>query len=252
MSTIPATSPAPTPTAGQTLAAQAAAVINPTPKLTASVHSYLDLTLKAGRKFESLIEQAQADQKALGYNRDQCRVVLQTAFKLAFEKIAQEQKLPKAEVDAFVTTGLEKEKFNISKVLTLASPKTDEAKVELEKAREAGLGINAQLEVARGNATTASIQAERANKAAGNKPETARPPSGNTPTKPQPPTPETPQTQKLTPKERITNQLAGVIKLAESDDFKLSPEEVLALLEDYVATLAAEREEAAGANAKQS
>lgn len=216
------------------------AVLNPSPKLTTSVASLLDAQIKVQRKFESMVEQAKADQAEFSYNRDQCRAVLQAAFRAAYTKMGEQSKLTGDALKAHVEAGMKRSGTDISKALTLAFPKDESATVELQKAVDAGLGINAQLEVARGNTTVAAIQAERANKAAGAQSETARPPSGDaTANKPtvQPPTPEAPATSKLTPKERFVMQLLGAIKFGT--DLKLTLEEMSELATDTFADQAA-------------
>lgn len=227
-------------------ATQTSPAITPSPKLSAATYSYVDLGIKMERKFETLIEQATADKLSLGYNRDQCRVVVQTAFTQAYEKLAKEGKLEGEAAKAFVDTGMKRQGPNISKVMTLVFPKDDGAATELEKADAAGLGLNAKLEIARGNATVASIEAERANKAAGASKETARPGNGtSTPTATnatQPPTPETAATSKLTPAERAVTQIIAVIKFCES--LGLTLEELPDLFEETLADVAAQRETA--------
>lgn len=240
-----------TTTTSTTTAPVQTPAVTPTTKLATATYQYVDLTQKVERKFESLIEQASADKAELGYNRDQCRVVIQTAFTNAYEKLAKEQKLTGDEAKQYVDAGMKRQGPNIAKVMSLVFPKTDDAATELAKAKEAGLGLNAQLEVARGNTTVAAIQQERANKAAGAAKETARPGNGTstpaTTTATQPPTPETPATSKLTPKERAVTQIIAVAKFCLS--LGLTLDELPELVEETLADMAAQAAEKAAAPA---
>lgn len=236
-----------TTTNTQPLTSTITPAVTPSTKLGTLTYQYVDAGIKLERKFESMIEQANADRTELGYNRDQCRVVIQTAFTQAYEKLAKEAKLTGDEAKAYVDAGMKKQAPNISKVMSLVFPKTEEAATELQKAREAGLGLNAQLEVARGNTTVAAIEQERANKAAGASTETARPGNGtSTSTTTQPPTPETAQTAKLTPRERAVTQIIAVAKFCLS--LGLTLEELPELVEETLADMAAQAAEKTAAS----
>lgn len=229
------------------VAALATAIVTPTAKLSTAAHNYLNAQLTVGRKFESLIDQIKADQTEHGYDQDQCRLIIQTAFKASYVKLGTADKLEPAALTAYVEAGMKRSGTDISKCLRLAFPKSDAAAIELAKGEEAGLGINARLDLAKGNTTFENIMQERANKAAGAKPETARPPGSTpaTPTanKPQPPTPMTPAQSKLTPKEQFVTQVIGMAKFGES--LGLTLEECSQLAEEWFAEEAARREEAA-------
>lgn len=232
-----------TPTPTSNVAAVAATLATPTAKLSTSVYNYLNAQITVGRKFESLTDQIKADKSEHGYNRDQCRLIVQTAFKAAYAKLASADKLTPEASTAYVEAGMKRSGTDISKCLTLAFPKDDAAEVELAKGEEAGLGINARLELAKGNTTVEAIIAERQNKAAGAKSETARPGNATASTataKPvvQPPTPETPAQMKLTPEERFETQLRAAVKYALSLGMTL--DEVSDRTPDILAAMAAE------------
>lgn len=228
-------------------------------KLVTFVGSYLDAQSTVLRKFDSLVDQTKADIAEFKYDRKNARVMLQNAFEKAHNAAAVKAKVPADQLAAHVASLLQKSGPDISKVLTLSSPKDEAAAVESEKAQDPAalaavgihkpLGLNDRLEVARGNTTIAAIAAERANKAAGAKSETARPQSGTTSATPatgaQAPAPESAAISKLTPKERLENQFIAVVKYGES--LGLSRAEVLSHLSDLLAdaTTDVEKDESA-------
>lgn len=209
-------------------------------KLVQGIVSLLTLQVQVGNKFESLADQTRTDMKAFGLDRKGARSMLTAAFEKAHTEQAKKNKIEPDQLISHIKACLEKSSPDISKILTLASPKDEAAAVELQKAKDAGLGLNKQLEIARGNTTVAAIQQEAANKASGASKETARPQSGTTP---QPPTPESPTTLKLTPKERLENQFIATVKFGES--LGLERSEVLETLSDIIANMEAEAEKAA-------
>jgi hypothetical protein len=211
------------------------------PKLLTGVVSLLTLQTQVGAKFESLATQTAADMKTYGYDRKKARLMLTAAFEKAHTDQAKKDKVPADQMNAHVMALLQKSAPDISKILTFASPKDENAAVELQKAKDAGLGLNKQLEIARGNTTVAAIQAERENKAAGAAKETARP-QGNATASPQAPAPETPAVSKLTPKERLANQFVAFVKFGES--LGLERAEVLDTLSDLISEATAELEKA--------
>jgi hypothetical protein len=237
--------PAPSTNTGST----SQTALNASAKLLTATYTLLDAQAKVQRKFESMVNQVESDRKEFSYNRDQCRLVLQAAFSAGYEKLAIADKLNPEQTKAYIEAGMKRSGTDISKALTLAFPKDDNAATELAKADDAGLGINAKLEIARGNTTVAAIQQERANKAAGAAPETARPgngthPSTSTPTHtPQPPLPESPATAKLTPKERLETSIIALVKWAQS--LGLSHEEIADVTTDTLADIASQAAEAA-------
>ncbi len=206
-------------------------------KLLTGIVSLITLQVQMGQKYESLATQTQADMKAFGLDKKGARAMLSAAFEKAHTEQARKDKVPADQLLSHVKACLERNQPDISKILTLACPKDEAASIELQKAKDAGLGINKQLEVARGNTTVAAIQAERENVKAGAAKETARPQSGAT-AQPQPPAPETAAMAKLTPKERIGNQFAAFLKWGES--LGLSRPEVLETLSDLIAEASAE------------
>ena len=204
-----------TPTPTPAVQATTVAPMQPTVKLGTLVHSYLDMGIKLERKFEALIDQAIDDKDTLGYNQDQCRLVLQTAYRNAFEKLGKADKLEGDALVAYVAEGMKRKGPDISKVLVLAFPKTPEAAAELAKAPEE-MGLNKRLELARGNATVESLAIEAANKAKGAKPETAQARPTDAAHKPQPPISETAAASKLTTTERIQNHTIAMFTWALS------------------------------------
>jgi hypothetical protein len=228
-------------TATQPQVTTPAPAIQVSSKLTTGIVALLTLQVQLGNKFESLATQTAADMKQFGYDRKKGREMLTAAFEKAHREQAKKDRIPEDQMNAHIGALLQKSAPDISKIMTLASPKDEAAAIELQKAKEAGLGLNKQLEIARGNTTVAAIEAERQNKAAGASKETARP-QGNAPATVQPPAPESAATAKLTPKERIGTQFVAFVKWAES--LGLEKAEVYETLSDLIADAEAALEKA--------
>jgi hypothetical protein len=227
-----------------------AVVLTPSAKLQKSVTSYLDLSAQVAGKFEALIEQCKEDKTNLKYDQAQCRVVLQAAYRVGFETVGKKHNgLEGDALKAFVESEMKRKGPDISKVLVLTFPKSDEAAIELQKAQEAGLGLNKQMEIARGNTTVEAIKQEAANKAAGAKPETAqnggapKTPTTATTTTPQAPMSEASATQKLSPTERLQNNVIALDKWARS--IGLDSDAIADIVTGQLAECAAEHAEAA-------
>ena len=131
---------------------------NPTPQpqikttttLTNSIKSLLDLQNKLEGKWLATADTLRAEAEANNYDKDQAREMLA----LAFEQAKQDRK---------------KKAPDISKILLLAYPKSEQTKDEIAKAREHNttapaskkIGVNQILEIARGNTTVEQILTER-------------------------------------------------------------------------------------------
>lgn len=198
--------------------------------LVTSVSELLTAQAKAGEKFDSTVAFLQTEAKKHGYDRKQAGQLLASAYKGAFEK----QGLKGDDLDK----ALAAKAPDRSKMLVLAFPKSEEAAEQERLGKAEGLGLNARMELARGNTTVEKIKAERAeNKST---PKGARPQDGSTPANTTP----TPKAQNaadaakgLTPVERFQNQLAALY--AYGKEANLSAERQLELATEFYADKAA-------------
>lgn len=180
--------------------------------LVTSIHTLLDAQTKAAEKFASAVATLQSEAKSNGLDSKAANQLLANAYKGAYEK--------RGLTGTAIDDALKQSAPDRSKMIRLAFPTDEKAAAELEKVAAhnqtatgaSKVGMNAQLEIARGNTTLEQVLKERAENKGASK--GARPPEGTaTPTS----TNKSPEAaaqadaaKGLTAEERFGNQLAAL------------------------------------------
>jgi len=205
-----------------------------TATLCKSISEIVNAQLKLNDKFASTARIVAQDATDRGIDRKLAGLMLANAYTTTFTR-----NYPKAtdkhdgETEgAYVTRMLAKTGPDRSKILTLAYPKNEAAAQEAEAGRKLGMGLNTQLELARGNTTVEEVIAAKAEKGAA---KGARPPSGDV--KPAIPAAkaqaEADAAKGLTPTERVQNYAAALKAYGAECGF--TPEQTLEIVTDWFA-----------------
>lgn len=213
-------------------------VIVATKALVKSVSELIGLQTKVNDKFASTADflRKEADEK--GIDSKGANVLLQSAYKGAYEQMAERDGLSNVDAPLFVKRMLDKSAPDRSKMIRLAFPTDDKAGEEAKAAREKGYGLNAQLECARGNTTVAELDQKRTEASS----KAARPKDGSTPAAPAPVSSAQAEAnaaiaQGLKPDEKFGNAVAALYALGKG--LGISAEGQLELVTNYYAEVAA-------------
>ena len=217
-----------------------APAINPsatvaTKALVKSVGELLGLQTKVANKFADTAKMLAEEATKNKLDKKGAGILLQNAYSQYYTAEGERNKLTGDALTEAVKLALAKTAPDRSKMITLAFPASEAAASELAKAKEAGLGVNAQLEVARGNKTVAEIQASRSASGAS---KGARPPEGDKPSTVSTPQAEASAAQSagMTAEEKFENQVAALFALGAA--LKLSADKQEEIIADYYASRA--------------